>query len=471
MSQHNLLKAELNKVQRKVNDAWRHRKLGSKSIFIIISFIVIALIVDSSIVKVSAFTGGLGSTTSSIAIFTVMALVYGVGQHIILGFIRRRNHESNPNNRLRINVIHKAVSIILYASMAIFGALILQMVFTSSYNVLFVEAIVWINYGLAITLLGFLSQRFLSWFKSNRNAIVLVYAIAITMIAINAVFTLVYVTSSLMNIQGGPIIQPLMFPVANTSFGGSIYDVFNSAYFVTSIMSFILTWVAAVLLLRSYSRILGRGKFWILVSIPLVYFLSQFQLVFLDLSAPYRLSEPITFGVVYTLFFTATIPAGGILFGIAFWSVARNISSDTVKAYMMISAYGMMLLFCSNQASSLILVPYPPFGLATVSFFGLASYLIFLGIYSSAISVSEDSELRQSIRGFAMKESRLLDSIGMAQMEQQIQKRVIAIAKRNQERMTEESGIQSSLTDEDMKEYLQQVIKELSKDREPQQKS
>jgi Tfp pilus assembly PilM family ATPase len=88
-----------------------------------------------------------------------------------------------------------------------------------------------------------------------------------------------------------------------------------------------------------------------------------------------------------------------------------------------------------------------------------------LGIYSSAISVSEDSKLRQSIRNFAIKDSRLLDSIGTAHMEQEIQKRVLELTKQNQDRMAEESGIQSSLTEEDMKEYLQQVIEEVKKDR------
>lgn len=456
----------LNKMQRKVNDAWIRRKLGTKGIFIIICFIVIALIVDTSIVRISAFTGGLRSAESSIAIFTGMALIFAVGQYVILGFIRRRNHESIAYHKLWLSVIHKAVSIVLYALIAIFGALILQMVFTSSYNVLFLEVVIWINYVLSIALLGFLSQRFLSWFKSNHNAVVLAYYIAIMMIATNAVFTLVYVTNGLISAQRGVTIQPAIAPLASY---GSVYDIINSAYFITSILSFILTWVATVLLLRSYYRKLGRVKYWILVSMPLVYFLSQFQLVFLDVFAPFRLSEPILFGVVYTLFFSAAIPAGGLLFGIAFWNAARNISSDAVKVYMMISAYGMMLLFCSNQASGLVLVPYPPFGLATISFFGLASYLIFMGIYSSAISVAQDSELRQSIRGFAIKDSRLLDSIGVAQMEQQIQKRVIALTKQNQDRIREASGIESSLTEEDMKQYLELVLKEVGKERQRQQ--
>ena len=273
----------------------------------------------------------------------------------------------------------------------------------------------------------------------------------------------IYVSTTTNELTSKPAnIQPEITPVAPYS---SVYDIFNSGYVVTSVMSFILTWVATVLLLHNYSRKLGRAKYWILVSIPLVYFLSQFQPLFLNVFEPLRLSEPILFGIVYTLFFSATVPAGAILFGIAFWSVARNMSRNIVKQYMMISAYGMMLLFSSNQASGLALTPYPPFGLTTISFFGLASYLLLIGIYSSAISVAEDSNLRRSIRRFAMKESRLLDSIGMAQMEDEIQKKVITFTKRNQDRMAEETGIQSSLTEEDMKEYLEQVIREVKKDR------
>jgi hypothetical protein len=132
---------------------------------------------------------------------------------------------------------------------------------------------------------------------------------------------------------------------------------------------------------------------------------------------------------------------------------------------MIISAFGLILLFVSNQAIELVNVPYPPFGMATISFLGLSSYLVLLGIYSSAISLSEDSKLRQSIRNFAVQESKLLDSIGTAHMEQEIQRRVLTITKQNQDRMAEETGIQSSLTDEDVKDYLEQVLEEVKKEK------
>jgi hypothetical protein len=120
----------------------------------------------------------------------------------------------------------------------------------------------------------------------------------------------------------------------------------------------------------------------------------------------------------------------------------------------------------SDQAPVLVNAPYPPLGLASISFMGLGSYMILIGIYSSAISVSEDSKLRQSIRAFALRESKLLDSIGTAQMEREIERKVIAITKQTQERMVEETGIESSLTEEDMKQYLEEVLKEVEKDRQ-----
>jgi hypothetical protein len=225
-----------------------------------------------------------------------------------------------------------------------------------------------------------------------------------------------------------------------------------------------MTWGATALLLRHYTQKLGKAKYWIMLSIPLVYYLSQFVTLFMNLFAPLIQPNPLFLSIVLTLIFTFTKPAGGILFGVAFWAVAKAIRRTSfVRDYVIIAGYGLLLLFISNQAVTLISVPYPPFGLVSTLFVGLSSYLILVGIYSSAISVSEDSKLRQSIRNFAIKESRLLDSIGTAQMEQQIQKNVIELTKRNKDRMAEETGIQSSLTEDDIKQYLEQVISEVRK--------
>jgi hypothetical protein len=94
---------------------------------------------------------------------------------------------------------------------------------------------------------------------------------------------------------------------------------------------------------------------------------------------------------------------------------------------------------------------------------GLSSYLLFVGIYGSAVSVAEDSNLRKSIRKLAVKESKLLDSIGEAQMEQEIRKRVIALSKVTERIMTEQTGVETSLSEEDAKEYIHEVLAELKR--------
>ncbi|MGH9982767.1 MAG: hypothetical protein ACRD8W_02280 [Nitrososphaeraceae archaeon] len=91
----------------------------------------------------------------------------------------------------------------------------------------------------------------------------------------------------------------------------------------------------------------------------MAYFLSQFQPLFLFTFDEFRLSDPVLFGIVYTLLFSISKPLGGVLFGVAFWIVARNLKDSKVKGYLIISAYGMTLLFASNQPSALLLVPYP----------------------------------------------------------------------------------------------------------------
>jgi hypothetical protein len=148
------------------------------------------------------------------------------------------------------------------------------------------------------------------------------------------------------------------------------------------------------------------------------------------------------------------------MFGIAFWSVARGIHQGQVREYMIISEYGLVLLFTSNQGIILVNLDYPPLGLATISFVGLSSYLILVGIYSAAISIAQDVKLRQTIKKIAIKESRLLDSIGFAEVERQIVQNVLSTIKQNQENMKYETGIDTSLDENDVTNYLLEAIKE-----------
>jgi hypothetical protein len=78
-----------------------------------------------------------------------------------------------------------------------------------------------------------------------------------------------------------------------------------------------------------------------------------------------------------------------------------------------------------------------------------------------ALSIAQDKKLRETIRNEVKDKSNLLENIGSAQMEQEVQKRVIKIAQEYDKRMKEESGAFSSMQEDDIKVYLEEVIAEV----------
>lgn len=91
---------------------------------------------------------------------------------------------------------------------------------------------------------------------------------------------------------------------------------------------------------------------------------------------------------------------------------------------------------------------------------GLSSYLIFIGIYSSAISVSEDSKLRASIRKSVEAEVNFIGNIASAEMTHTVIERILRKVRAVSEMIPQDTGIATSLTDREIKEYVGEVINE-----------
>ena len=84
----------------------------------------------------------------------------------------------------------------------------------------------------------------------------------------------------------------------------------------------------------------------------------------------------------------------------------------------------------ANQALTQVINPYPPFGLVTVSALSMAAYFMLVVIYNSAVLVSANTNLRKSICNHAL-ESKLLNILGHAEYEKEIQRTVGKIMKDN----------------------------------------
>jgi hypothetical protein len=439
---------------------------SSKIILAIISIVLAALILEIVMTKTfDLFFSNESVLRQRIAAYVFASAVSIGGQFILLEFVKRKSKEIRTKKQLHLDLVHKLVNAAQYSLVAIMILLLMQILLQSQYNAVLLIFATVISYTSAITIMTLLALRFFSWFKSNKSYLVILYGTSSAAIAIHALLTLVFVSSALANVPAEVRLNIAAHPFFPP---GSAADILSNVHVVSSIISFMTMWFSSALLLHHYSHKLGHGKYWIIISMPLVYFLGQFVALLLNIFNPFLASDPFFFGIILTLIFTLSKSAGGILFGLAFWTVARNIRNNAaVRDYLIISAFGLVLLFSSDYAVVLIHSPFPPFGVATISFVGLSSYFVLVGIYSSAISVSQDIELRQSIRKFAKNESRLLDSIGSAQMHQEIQDKIISATKEHQNIMAEELGIHSSLGEHDIKQYLDEVLEETRKASEP----
>jgi hypothetical protein len=432
------------------------KKYSGRQIFIIVSVVIVALLIDTLIIRISDLT--LKSSSSwPIVIFTIIAGISLVVQNLILRFIRDKVDESKiAHKSLSLNSIYKAAIMAHYILAAVLLLIIVQMLIISRYDVVLLNFAITISYVFAIGMMVILCHRFFSWFKVNKNYVILLYGLSFIMLALNACIT-VWLTNNILLARPGEVTQHVVMqsPQVNTN------PPLNQAYIITTIASFIISWCATIGLLKNYIQKMRKFTYWIVATIPLAYFVSQFLFFSLGLLGPTLISNPIFFGILFTILFTLSKPIGGIIFGIGFWLIARNIRKENVvRSYLVISAYGFLLLFASNQAIVLTFTYYPPFGLTTITFVGLSSYLVLVGIYSSAISISQDASLRREIRRLAIRESKLLDSIGLAQIEEELRKRVLHVSRINRTNVAE-AGVHSTLDEEEANRYLDDVLKEI----------
>ena len=404
-------------------------------------------------------------TSLGIIFFIAIAIVYILGQYFILRFVKDQSKEIRTKH-LFIRVSHNAATVIQYALVATLIFIILEILLTSRYHTATLTAVTGISEMSTIAILTLFAQRFFSWFKSNRKSIVVllyglsfvINAFSVSLISMNE---LIIFSQKQISAEYA-IITPqskVVFPSDSFEPGSLLANLFET-YQYTDLVSFALLMAATAILLRHYSSKLGRVKFWVIILLPMLYRVSM-SLENFGVITPTQ--EQYFYWYLYA---SLNSTAGGILFGIAFFSIAKTIRQDSaVRQYMIIAAYGFILMFISNQVT-LTATSYPPYGVATMSLLVLASYMIFVGLYSTALSVSQDMKLRQYIRRLTTKDTSLLNSIGTAQMEQELQRTVKGfenIVEQQEKEMKEQSGVESSISQEDMHEYLQQVVEEVSK--------
>jgi hypothetical protein len=234
-------------------------------------------------------------------------------------------------------------------------------------------------------------------------------------------------------------------------------------------MSFFSIWITTAILMNYYrEKLINAIVYWVILSIPLVYFIITYfyQFIIGGILVSFLEFDPVSVSIILGAFLALSKPIGGLLFGIVFWNISRIIGYEiNIKTYMIISGWGILLIFSSNQAATQIISPYPPFGPVTITILVSASYLMLLGIYNSATLVSANNELRRSIHKHAL-ESKLLGAIGHAEMEKEIQKTVKQV-NRDKYELEKELEEPVELDEMELEKYIEFVVREVRKGSKP----
>jgi hypothetical protein len=445
----------------------QHVKSFSRKKFIIFTVaLIVTILIDTLVVKVNDLIDKYFiPIQTKLILFSVNSSLCLLLQYLLVRYLKR-SFEADQLTRRTLRV--KAFYIIFLTSLGILAALIGAMIFQQFYNKYYDTSIsisiIVLSYGIAAAFIIWLSLQFLSWYKTNHSLIVFLYFVSMLGIAFNLVLAATFVSVKISD-RPNPAGE---YVGSSGDVSGGRHQLLDNVYRISTFISFFSIWLTTVILMRSYrERRINTLAYWIILSIPLAYFLITYfyQFFLANLLISYLSIDPITVSIVLGAFLSLSKPIGGLVFAVAFWKISRIVSYErNIRTYMFISGWGIFLIFAANQAETQIVGPYPPFGLATLTVLNMGAFLMLIGIYNSAILVSTNNELRRFIHKQAF-ESRLLSLIGHAEMEKEVLKTITKITQ-DKTMLEEDTEEPIELDEKELKKYIDVVVRESKKEHE-----
>lgn len=369
------------------------------------------------------------------------------------------------------NRLYKATPIFLYALLVVFGAIIVEMVLFSQYSTYLLILLLVIS-AVAILFLGFRTYKFLSWFNSSTNKrhyiMILAFAVSSMLLCISTTVAITLDIKQLV-VSRPPSIDP------NYSASNSMaHRQLTSIELIIHLYGFLVPQVTAIAIaeivgvaffLRYFKDQIGSAKFWTIIILPPVLFLTGvFGPQFLKSTGSemvYMESQFLIFRVIGTAGWVAADFVIAYAFILVAKTLRRQITTSRIKIinYLIIAAVATILISPTTN-NWITNNSYPPFGAIQRAFLVLASFLFSLGIYSVALSVAQDAELRQLARKY-VKEYSLLDTLGNAQENAEIMRKLVKLIHQHADAMEKETAVESPMLDDnEVRHYIDLVITE-----------
>jgi hypothetical protein len=434
---------------------------NSNTLLVILSLWIGLLLIDSLISDVSSIVNQTVSEGDRIIFFSFsLIVIIFTGAYAVYHFSKKVDRDLGSN--VSISLISKVVPAIQILIIIILLLILVEIILHNQYSVyLFTTAIV-----LSLTaggfLMGLLTIKFLRWYFRKKSLIILLY------LASSLLFTVILASTiipqALVTLQTSPSyigshsIETKFFQ-AKTLDLEPFLRIISTANWLVIPLALVL-WASTILMLYPYMKNNGSKKLHFLLYAPLVSFVigNIFLMIFLPTINSIFDSEVI----FYTMLAFGSILTEGFLLGLAFVTLAKKVAvsvRNKIQDYLKISAIGIISLFIcffANPSSG----SYLPFGLLSVSFFSFASYLFFVGVYSSAITISSDLSLRRTLRISVLDQSKFLDNIAIADLNEELETHIDNVIK-NHDLASYENEEKKGLSEQDIKNYALEILEEL----------
>jgi hypothetical protein len=332
------------------------------------------------------------------------------------------------------------------------------MIIYNNYSIYLIYSLLIITHFTGICFSVWGTIKFFNWFKSNNDKLLLVYAISfikfIVLISLSLVYTLTELRHFTETILPSDLKRTIHVISVNLS---EIYPFYRISFFIT----FCSIWVLTAFLLYDYFGRNNRKKFWLVLSIPMLFFLIEFFPVTLKLLIGLYQLNPSIFLPFYTILSTIITFIGATMVSITLWLLIRKIPNKSFRNYLVLVTFGLLLVLTSTQETPFPRFLFPPFGLITILFVGLAIYLLFMGFYSASLHISKDMSL---VRNFANRihQYGFFRNIAKSQLEQDIKGIMTKALQSNElDIRQKEKEPRQELKKEDIEKLFQIVKREL----------
>ena len=439
------------------------RLTKKSSLIFVLGFLTVALL-DSILPKIYSFSGSEPSPAFNVAIYIFFLIAFALTSIVLLISVRNiiPRYESWFSHSLGRHSVIILGTVIL--SLVVMVLIAFQMILLQQYSADLLRFQTYLSHLSPLVFMIALISSFVSWLRIRKNTVIILYTLSLAIVSANLLISLYYLDSHF-TASPSPVLRPLSIVAYVANLGTStISQSLASVFDILSLVAFLLMWIATAKLFSQFRYKMGTIKFYALMSIPLIYYIFPFQGYYGDVFFPLLVSSPVVFTIIYILLFSATKQVGAFFFGLSFWSASSLVYDEHLRNSLLVSFIGMTIIFASVELAPLQFRAYPPFGLVTEAYIPIGAYLLFVGIFTAAVRISRNAQLRKVFYTNVSAQLNLFKHMGVSQMEKELEESVNIMTKASEPSLMPFEP--EELDSENAKRILQEVIEELHSGKE-----